>query len=316
MSERKIKNVGIIGAGIVGLYLAWKLSEKGYRVTVFEKKEKIWDKPCSGLISANIKKFIPLNESLIENKISSSLIHFPKKTIKLIFRPVHYVFSHQKVNLRLFELARGSGARVLFNRGIDKTPAGFDKVIACDGALSRVRDILSLPSPSFRLGIQAFSQVKDFANRVDVWPTKNGFFWRIPRGREVEYGGIGSLSSAKEEFNDFLRRQRFRIEGPMRLALIPQGLSLPNSRNITLCGDAVGLTKPWSGGGVIWGLTAAEILLDTFPNFEKYHREARKFFGLKMIKGEIVTFLVEFLGNKLPFFLPSRITRNNDFPFI
>ena len=33
--------VAIVGAGITGLYLAWKLSEKGYQVTVFEKREKI-----------------------------------------------------------------------------------------------------------------------------------------------------------------------------------------------------------------------------------------------------------------------------------
>jgi len=36
--------VAIVGAGICGLYLAWKLSEKGYSVTVFEKKEKIGKK--------------------------------------------------------------------------------------------------------------------------------------------------------------------------------------------------------------------------------------------------------------------------------
>ena len=37
----KNQKVAIIGAGISGLYLAWKLSEKGNEVTVFEKKDNI-----------------------------------------------------------------------------------------------------------------------------------------------------------------------------------------------------------------------------------------------------------------------------------
>ena len=47
------QKTAIIGAGITGLYLAWKLSESGHRVTVFEKKESIGAK-------LNIKKGYPV----------------------------------------------------------------------------------------------------------------------------------------------------------------------------------------------------------------------------------------------------------------
>ena len=79
MYEEKPKSVGVIGAGIIGLYLAWKLSEAGYKTTVFEKKGKISAKPCSGLISERIKGFIPLDPLIIQNKIDYCVIHFPKK---------------------------------------------------------------------------------------------------------------------------------------------------------------------------------------------------------------------------------------------
>lgn len=309
--------VGIVGAGIVGLYLAWKLSRIGYRVTVFERREKIWDKPCSGLISENIKKFIPAWHDLIDNKVDVSLIHFPKKDIKLIFKPIHYVFSHQKINLYLLEMARGAGARILFGKNIEAIPSGFDRIIACDGAVSKIRKILSLPDPSFRLGIQTVIHVEDFSNQVETWPIENGFLWKIPRGRSVEYGGIGPIDSVKIRFADFLKKHNIQSSGLDKLALVPQGIVLPrNNKSVTLCGDSAGLTKPWSGGGIIWGLTAADTLIDSFPDFGLYNRKIRRMFGFRILKGRMITSLVGFLGSNLPFLLPGSVARNNDFPFI
>jgi len=87
--------IAIIGAGICGLYLARKLSEKGSEVTVFEKKEKIGKGACSGLFSERILEFIPESEKLIQNQIESVLIHFPKRTLKVKFsRKFLIPFSH------------------------------------------------------------------------------------------------------------------------------------------------------------------------------------------------------------------------------
>jgi len=51
--------VAIVGASVSGLYLAWKLSEKKNEVFVFERKEKVGGKVCSGLFSERIFEFIP-----------------------------------------------------------------------------------------------------------------------------------------------------------------------------------------------------------------------------------------------------------------
>jgi len=95
--------------------------------------------------------------------------------------------------------------------------------------------------------------------------------------------------------------------------LIPQGLMIPESEKITLCGDAAGLTKPWSGGGVIWGLTSAEILLKNFPDFLKYQKEMKKTFLPKIIFSKIATKIVYLLGFNFPWILPKNVKIESDF---
>ena len=314
MSQENLKNVAIIGAGTIGLYLAWKLSKAGHNVTVFEKNAKVENKTCSGLISERLKDFIPIEESLIENKITSSLIHFPGKTITLNFKLNFLVIDRQKLNEKLYSLAQKSGAKILFRQPVNELPKGFDKVIGCDGALSKTKELLKLPASSLRLGFQTFLPHKDSSSQVETWPTKNGFLWKIPRGSQIEYGALGAVNSIRKDFDKFCQEKKINFgQNELKSALIPHGLVLPKDKRITLCGDSTGLTKPWSGGGVIWGLTAANILIKNFPDFTRYHRETKSFFGPKIFLGRISNSLVHSLGQNLAFLLPKKVLIDNDF---
>ena len=297
------KRVAIIGAGIIGLYLGWKLSEKGHQVTIFEKKAKIGKEACSGLFSERILKFVPESKELIENEIKSVLIHFPKKTVNVKFSKKFLVMNHAQLDRVVAGLAEKAGARIVLAKEIGSFPEGFDRIIGTDGAYSFVRRSLGLKEPEYRLGIQGFVQEKSFEDYVEVWPIKNGFSWKIPRGNQTEYGVIGNAGEIS------LKMEKTKS------GLIPQGLSIPKNESITLCGDAAGLTKPWSGGGVVWGLIASEILLKTFPDFPGYRRKTIGYFLPRVILSKTATDLAYFLGFKMPWILPKNIKIESDFLF-
>jgi len=325
--------IAIVGAGICGLYLAWKFSEKGHEVIIFEKKEKIGKEVCSGLFSERILEFIPESEKLIQNKIDFCLIHFPEKTIKLNFSGKFFVINHYDLDRLVAILTERAGAKILLKYNVTRKDLvtfqnEFDKVIGCDGANSVVRKNLRLNNPKFYLGIQGFLLENDFSNFVETWPTKDGFIWKIPRRKEMEYGIIEKPERARKIFEKFLKDYNPPttlplVEGeraPKNLNLertnsapIPQGLILPKNQRITLCGDSAGLTKPWSGGGVIWGLISANILLKNFPDFLKYQKEVKKFFLPKIIFSKMAKRLVYFFGFNFPWVFPKEFEIEGDF---
>jgi len=308
----KPQNTAIIGAGIAGLYLAWKLSEVGHRVTVFEKKESIGKEACSGLFSERILGFLPQSQALIQNRIESVLVHFPKKTVEVKFAKPFLLMSHVALDRLVAVLAEKAGARIVLQSSIDILPQGFDKIIGCDGANSVVRKSLGLKAPQTRLGIQGFVSQKGNLNSIETWVVSRGFIWKIPRGEEIEYGVIASPKEAKNILDDFLKKENIKIER-ITSALIPQGLAVPRNNLITLCGDAAGLTKPWSGGGVVWGLTAADIILKSFPDFLKSQREIKRRFWPEIVFSKLAVRVVYFLGFHLPVFLPESVKIDGDF---
>lgn len=306
--------VAIVGAGINGLYLAWKLSRLGHKVTVFERRDKIGKLACSGLFSERILKLIPQSQKLIQNQIRSALIHFPAKTIRVKFSRKFFVMDHAELDNLTADLAEGKGAQVLLSNPVKSMPLGFDRVIGCDGALSYVRAELGLPAPQLRLAIQGFIDKEDRSDFVETWPRDQGFLWRIPRGKETEYGILGSSEKVKAVFDDFLKDKNVKPKR-MASALVPSGPVFADRGSFALCGDAAGIAKPWSGGGVVWGLLAADILIKNFPDFSKYEKELKSFFLPRISVSKIATKAAYFIGFNLPWIMPKSVKIDGDFLF-
>ncbi len=313
--------VAIIGGGVMGLYISWKLSEAGHDVSVFDrrKEEELYMKPCSALVSERIRQFIPISDECVENVINSCIINFPKKKVRLDFEPKHLSLNKEKLIHILLDLNKKNGAKLFFEKEIKELPQGFDKIIGCDGALSVTRKFLGLANPKVRMGAQIISEKEDSLNITETFQVEGGFSWRIPKNETIEFGVLG-----KENAREIKRitAQEGLNEKDIKAAVVPSpgfflndaGLIFPKEDNVTLCGDAMGLAKPWSGGGVIWGLHAADILVKTFPDFKEYKKQTVRFFRFKVLKGQLSNALVQFLGKYFPHVIPGKIIYDNDFP--
>lgn len=193
---------------------------------------------------------------------------------------VSNVIDRVGLDRHLADLAREAGADVRdghtvtevteFHDRVEVTVNGPDgietveaKMVAgCDGPRSRVRRARSLPEPDeFLHGVLAFSEEIDDGNFVDVHLTAPRFFaWRIPRGEAgVEYGlatppGTATTKHFAELIDGYDVEVEHRCSG-----LIPIGPPdrITTSRSV-LIGDAAAQTKPFTGGGILYGMRCAD----------------------------------------------------------
>ncbi|MCK5023294.1 MAG: NAD(P)/FAD-dependent oxidoreductase [Candidatus Aenigmarchaeota archaeon] len=265
-------DIAVVGAGPIGLYTAKLCKDMGYKVVIFEEHDSIGiPLACSGLISSNLEKFFPdiKKWGVVEHVVDSAILHSKRSKLTLKKSKAAYVLDRVKFDRKLSERVKSeikfgtkvTGIKVKDNHVEINTNKGMEKseiVIGCDGPLSVVaRDVTN--NKQMIKGLIAMTKEKCNDGNVDLYFDKSklndGFFWKIPRGNVTEYGALGKdvLFSDIEIFFKIKNYEKFG-------GLIPVSpASKTYSDRIILIGDSAGQVKPWSGGGVIYGLTCAQI---------------------------------------------------------
>jgi digeranylgeranylglycerophospholipid reductase len=297
----------IAGGGPTGLYLARLLEENGLKIALLEEHREIGSPShCSGLISRNLDRFIRPGE-WIEHKVSGAVFRSGSVGLRLKKPGIAaYVINrsdfdrslseglgciHVGTGLEAFSVT-GEGASVKTNKGIFRSKM----LIGCDGANSLVaRHFGSRPKKMLQ-GTIAITREENHSDCVEIFLDKalarDGFFWKIPRGESTEYG----MFAGRADFLSLENFFRLKLPYERRAGLIPMGPVKTYFDRALLVGDAAGMSKPWSGGGVIWGLTAARIASRTIIRaFEEndfsegflssYERGWKKAFGRQIQAG-------------------------------
>lgn len=284
-------DVVVVGAGPAGSRFARSAAERGWDVLVLEGGEVGPPLACSGHVSLDVWDFVPddAREELLQHEIFGARFHlggaesraypFYKET------PVSNAIDRVGLDRTLAGLAEDAGADVREHHTVTavdersdrvtltaSTPEGVDtfegKVVAgADGPRSRVRSEVGLPEPSEVLhGVLGFDVDPDYDDFVDVHLTVPGFFaWRIPRGDAgVEYGlAVKPGDDAPARFDSLCADYDVTIDRRCSGAIPIGPPDRTVARRVFLLGDAAGQTKPFTGGGILYGMRSADVAVRT-----------------------------------------------------
>ncbi|WP_136590704.1 geranylgeranyl reductase family protein [Salinigranum halophilum] len=276
----------VVGVGPAGARFARRAAEAGYDVLALEKGEVGTPLACSGHVSTDIWDFLPpeAKDHLFQNRIYGADFHVggPKTGARRFYKreEVSNVIDRVELDRTLADLAREAGADVRERHTVTGVDEHDDRVVltvkhggvteevaakmvaGCDGPVSRVRRSLDLPEPGETLhGVLAFSDEVDHGDYVDVHLTVPRFFaWRIPRGEAgVEYGLAAPPGASVNEMFDTLTHQYDVDTDHFCSGAIPIGPpETVTTDRAFLIGDAAAQTKPFTGGGILYGMTAAD----------------------------------------------------------
>jgi geranylgeranyl reductase family protein len=276
----------VVGAGPAGSRFARSAAERGRDVLVLEQGEIGTPLACSGHVSLDVWDYVPdsARDELFQNDVYGARFHMggPASDAHRFYKdePVSNALDRVGLDKTLARAATEAGADVrdehtvtrveehrdgvtIEARGPDGTD-GFEArmVVGADGPRSRVRDACSIPEPDeFLHGVLGFDHDPDHQDHVDVHLTVPRFFaWRIPRGDAgVEYGlAVRPGEDASGRFDRFLDEYGVRLDRRCS-GLIPIGPPpRVTGRRSLLVGDAAGQTKPFTGGGILYGMRAAD----------------------------------------------------------
>ena len=280
----------VVGVGPAGARFARRAAEAGYDVVAFEQGTVGTPLACSGHVSTDIWGYVPddAKERLLQNRVYGARFHVggPDTAAHPFYKSeeISNVIDRVELDRTLAACAEDAGADIREHHtvvdvderhdGVTLTVSHADgtetvrarMVAGCDGPTSRVRRQSDLPEPEELLhGVLAFDPEPDDSDFVDVHLTAPRFFaWRIPRGDAgVEYGlGAPPGASVNELFDRLTEVYDVETEHFCSGAIPIGPPERVHTRRAFLIGDAAAQTKPFTGGGILYGMTAADCAIE------------------------------------------------------
>lgn len=290
----------IVGGGGAGLRFGTLFKEKNpdSKVIILEEHKDI-GKPvqCTGILTDEIEKLISKNalKKFTLNKITKTKVFSPNNSVTLPIK-TNYIISNPGFIEHLHDEAMNvgvnvkTGTRYLKNAGnkIEYKDiisgkiieVSDNKLIGADGPRSEVaRNNNLFGKREFLTGVQARVRLKDFdPSQIDFYPHIGEYAWFTPESDEIARIGVAAKDNAKKIFDSFIKKYPgtiLEMQGgpiPLHKPKIPLRFRQKDF-SATLLGDSALQIKNTTGGGIIPGLKAADVLSD---NFETYERKLGK----------------------------------------
>ena len=283
-------DVIIVGAGPTGCRAATHLASLGHSVLMLEEHNEIGRPfQCAGLVTPKAMHEVGLYDSVLQ-EIDGARIHGPDGTLVPVGTEGKlrtYVVCRKQFDQGVVQQAMQAGATLSLNSTPVKATATDDGVdleiningeivsmdarllIGCDGAHSWTRRNFKMGRPNemmigFQTEVQGYEGKNRWLEMYSGSAIAPGFFaWVIPSGFGSHRIGVWSTpdrldgKSVEQCYEDLLNHEMWhdRFENITETARycgpIPSGMVKKTvSNRVILLGDAAGMAKPTTGGGI------------------------------------------------------------------
>jgi len=287
-------DVIVIGGGLMGSYVAYKLAGMGYGAVVLEQHKQLGERVCcTGIVSQECMRSFAVDESVVLREVNSARLFSPSGKLLRLWREKTQASTIDRAafDRAMANRAQNKGAEYRLGSlatDLEVTDSGVIVKATCQGERislearavviatgfgSKFTDRLGLgKTGDFAIGTQAEVETTG-VDEVEVYFGREiapGFFaWLVPTLPQRALVGL------------LARRNPGLYMKKLMLSLLSQGKivsvevepiygriplkPLPRTcgERLIVVGDAAGQVKPTTGGGIYFGLLSADIAANT-----------------------------------------------------
>jgi digeranylgeranylglycerophospholipid reductase len=289
----RVSDAVVVGGGPAGLYAAGSLARAGCDVTLLEEHADIGEPVhCTGVLAKDAFEEFCLDTGDILNELTTVRFHSPSGlTVEYSTRSVEaVVIDRATFDRRLADEALRAGVRVVHGRAraisvdadgvtIAAGPTsvrGRACVLACGASYAMQRD-LGLGMPKLLMRSAQAELAADRLGDVEVHFGRSlapgGFAWAVPvtRGdRALVRLGVMCHADASRHFHRMLEHvaprwgiRQSSFPKPRQKILPLEPIERTYADRLLVVGDAAGLVKATTGGGIYYSLLTARLAAET-----------------------------------------------------